>query len=318
MSIEKELSTINPYKNTLITIGVFDGVHIGHQSLLSFLNRKAKENGWLSAAITFKTHPETIVSPVKQHPWLTNLATRLNLIKSSGIDHVIALPFDKEISRMDAQRFTELLQKYLKMSGLVIGPDFAMGSNRQGNADTLRQLGSERGFSVDVVNPFFYNIEVISSSAIRQLLAQGNVKKAGRFLGRPFRFSGCVISGNKAGRTLGFPTANLEPKPEFAVPCNGIYTTMTTIDNKTLPSVTNIGIRPTFDSNKYLIETHIPDYHNDIYGQIISIDFIDRIRDEKRFNTVDELKAQIAQDVETARAQLNKKLFQEETGEWQN
>jgi riboflavin kinase / FMN adenylyltransferase len=318
MSIEKELSIINPDKNTLITIGVFDGVHIGHQSLLSFLNRRAKENGWLSVVITFKTHPETIVSPVKQHPWLTDLATRLNLIKSSGIDLVIALPFDKEISHMDAQRFTELLQKYLKMSGLVIGPDFAMGSNRQGDADTLRQLGAERGFSVDVVNPFFYSGEVISSSAIRQLLAQGDVKKAGRFLGRPFRFSGRVISGDKRGKKLGFPTANLEPQPEFAVPSSGIYMTMTTIDGNLLPSVTDIGNRPTFNGKKCLIETNILDYDGDLYNQIISIDFIDRIRDERRFNTVDELKAQMTLDVETARAQLNSKLSHEETVEWRN
>ncbi|HAV10049.1 MAG TPA: hypothetical protein DCX22_00270 [Dehalococcoidia bacterium] len=318
MSIEKELSIINPYKNTLITIGVFDGVHIGHQSLLSFLNRKAKENGYLSVAITFKKHPETIVSSVKQLPWLTDLATRLSLIKNAGIDHVIALPFDKEISRMDAQRFTGLLQKYLKMSGLVIGPDFVMGSHRQGDADMLRQLGAENGFSVDVVNPFFYNGEMISSSSIRRILAQGDVKKAGYFLGRPFQFSGSVIKGDRRGTLLGFPTANLVPKSEFAVPGNGIYMTTTIIDGKLLPSVTNIGIKPTFKGQERLIETHILDYNGDLYGKTISIDFIDRIRDEKRFNTIDELKEQIALDIEVTRAQLSKKLAHEETVEWRN
>lgn len=318
MSIEKELSTISPDKSTLITIGVFDGVHIGHQSLLSFLARKAKENGLLSVAITFKTHPEAIISPVKRQPWLTDLETRLKLIKSSGVDLVIAVSFDKKISSMDAQQFTQILRKYLKMAGLVIGPDFAMGSNRQGNVDALKKLGDEHGFTVDVVSPFFYRGEVISSSAIRQLLAQGNVEKAGRFLGRPFRFSGRVVSGDKRGKTLGFPTANLEPQPEFAVPSDGIYMTTTTITDKMLPSVTNIGIRPTFRGRKRLIETNILDYNGDLYGQMISIDFIDHIRDEQQFNSVEELKVQMRKDVEAVRAQLSHKLSHEEIVEWRN
>jgi riboflavin kinase/FMN adenylyltransferase len=318
MPIEKLLSTINPSTNTAVTVGVFDGVHIGHQSLLAFLNRKARHNGWLSTAITFETHPETIVFPGKQHAWRTDLPTRLRLIKQTGVDFVIALPFDKIVQNISVGQFTGLLKKYLKMSGLVIGPDFAMGCDRAGTPDKLRQMGLKRGFSVDVVNPFFYNGEIISSTAIRNLLAEGNVKKAGRFLGRPFSYTGLVIEGDQRGRKLGFPTANLEPLPELAIPGDGIY--MTTADNsKIMPAVTNIGIRPTFkNGQKRLIETNILDYSGDLYHKKISIDFIARIRDEKKFDTVDDLTKQMARDVATVRSQLSAKLSHEETVEWRN
>jgi len=319
MSINKQLSKANPSTNSVVTIGVFDGVHIGHRSLLSFLNRNAKQNGWISIAVTFKTHPEAIVSPDKQQPWLTDLKTRLRLIKATGVDLVIPLPFNKSVKNMTVQGFTELLRKHLRMSGLVIGPDFAMGCDRQGTADTLRQLGLKRGFSIDVVNPFFYNGEIISSSAIRQLLTEGNVKKEGLFLGRSFRYSGLVIAGDRRGRALGFPTANIIPKPEFAIPGDGVYMTTTTIGRKVFQSVTNVGIRPTFaDGHSRLIETHILDYDKDIYNRKIHVDFIDKIRDEKHFDTASDLKKQMADDVAAARALLRVKLSHEETVEWQS
>lgn len=306
MSIIEELSIVKPQQETLFTVGVFDGVHIGHRHLLTKLRDKARRNGWLSGVITFKSHPETVLSSGNQLPWLDDLDNRINQIKSLGIDIVIALTLTSELMKLSAREFMQLLGEYLKIRGLVIGPDFALGKNRQGNAEHLGTMGREMGFSVEVVPPLMIDGEVVSSSLIRQTLAQGNIPKANKLLGRAFSISSKVITGDQRGRTMGFPTANLEIKPDQAAPADGVYATIAYTNDEPLPSVTNIGVRPTFGGGKRLIETFIIDHKAELPGQKFRVEFIDKLRDEKRFNSAEELKAQIGKDVEKAKKILSK------------
>ena len=311
MQIEKELAKVIPQKDTLLTVGVFDGVHLGHQHLLTHLRNEAQKRGWLSGVVTFKSHPQTVLSPKSKLPWLNDLETRISLLRGLGIDVIAALTFTPELAQLSAQEFLQLLKDYLRMRGLVIGPDFALGRNRQGNADQLRLLGQEMDFSVEVMPPFVLNGEVVSSSAIRQALAQGETGKVGKLLGRPFSLTGQVVSGDKRGRVLGFPTANLDIKPEQALPSDGVYVTIAYVNHKLLPSVTNIGTRPTFGGGKRTVETCLLDYEGQLLEQKLTIDLVDRLRDEKKFDTSEELKAQIGRDIAQARVILDKEMRQE-------
>ena len=308
MRIEEEFAEVKPQKETLLTIGVFDGIHLGHQHLLNQLRDKAQVSGWLSGVVTFKTHPQAMLSPKKKLPWLNDLETKNDLIRDLGIDVIVALTFTPELAQLSAQEFVQLLKDHLKMRGLVIGPDFALGRGRQGNADQLRLLGQKMDFSVEVASPVMLDGEVVSSSAIRQALTQGNMKRAEKFLGRSFSLSGQVVPGDKRGRVLGFPTANLDMKPEQALPSDGVYVTIAHIDHELLPSVTNIGIRPTFGGERRVVETYLLDYKGQLQEQKLRIDLVDRLRDERHFNTPEELKAQIGRDVEQARVILGKRL----------
>lgn len=306
MSIAVELAKIKPQKETLFTIGVFDGVHIGHRHLLTHLRDKARKNGWLSGVITFKSHPETMLNSRCRLPWLSDLDNRINQIKSLGIDIVVTLSFTSELRQFSALEFMRLLKDYLKIRGLVIGPDFALGKDRQGNADQLSLLGQKMGFSIEIVPPLAINGEVVSSSLIRQTLDQGNIKKATKLLGRTFSISGKVVPGDQRGRVLGFPTANLEIKPDQALPGDGVYVTVAYTNDEPLPAVTNIGVRPTFGGGERLIETFIIDHEAQLPGKRFRVEFMDKLREEKCFNSAEELKAQIGKDVEQAKVILSK------------
>jgi riboflavin kinase/FMN adenylyltransferase len=298
MKIVEELQKIKPQQETMFTIGVFDGVHLGHQSLLSYLKEKAHQNGWLSGVITFISHPETVLGSQNQLPWLDSLENRIELIKSMGIEIVIALNFTAELRQLSARDFVQLLKEHLKLRGLIVGPDFALGKNRQGNVEQLHLLGKQMGFDVEVVPPLIVNGEVVSSSLIRQVLAQGDMKRTANLLGRPFKIRGLVVPGDHRGRTLGFPTANIDIKPGQASPGDGVYVTIAYTDSKPLPSVTNIGIRPTFGGGQRMVETYIINHKAELSGKTLSVTFIDKLRDEKRFTSSDELKTQITRDVE--------------------
>lgn len=308
MHIEKELAKVKPQKEMLLSVGVFDGVHIGHKRLLTHLRDEARSKNWLSGVVTFSSHPEMVLSTENELLWLDDLETRVSLIRDLGIDVVVILPFSSELAQLSAREFVQLLKDNLRMRGLIVGPDFALGRGREGNAEKLRLLGKEMGFSVEVVPVVVLDRQVVSSSAIRQALAQGDMKTVEKLTGRPFSLSGRVVSGNGRGRTLGFPTANLELRAEQALPGDGVYATIAHVDHQLMPSVTNIGIRPTFEGSEHLVETYIFDYEGNLLGQKFTIDFVDRIRDEKRFDNKEELKAQIGRDVEQARRILNEHM----------
>ena len=307
MQIEEELKTIPPQKETVFTIGVFDGVHLGHRHLLSRLLGEAKEHGWMSGVLTFKSHPQIVLRPDSNLALLDDLEHRLELLKSLGIDIVIALSFTREISRLGPREFVTLLKDHLKIRGLIIGPDFALGKDRAGSADQLRALGKEMDFTVETMPPFTVNGEVVSSSTIRRALAAGDMDKVNKFLGRPFRLSGKVVHGDqRGGSVLGFPTANMEVQSRQAIPADGVYATISYLNHEPLPSVTNIGLRPTFKGNHRTIETYILDFHGELPLQNIKVEFVSRLRGEKRFDTPDRLTDQIRKDVEQARLILGK------------
>jgi riboflavin kinase/FMN adenylyltransferase len=299
------LVRLSPQKETLLSIGVFDGVHIGHKYLLKQLTRQAKEQNLISGVVTFKQHPREVLSPQTKLPFLTSLAQKIRFIKDEGIKAVIPLSFALEIAQMSAHQFVSLLKKHLGMHGLIIGPDFALGRNREGNAVALRKLGQSMDFKVTVVPPATINGKVISSTAIRNTLAKGDMKKVYDMIGRYFCLEGRIITGSGRGIELGFPTANLDIDPEQALPADGVYATWAYIDNQALQSVTNIGKRPTFNSGERTVEVHIIDYRGDLYRQELKIGIIERLRGEKKFSTANELKRQIAEDTKQGRAILN-------------
>jgi riboflavin kinase/FMN adenylyltransferase len=202
------------------------------------------------------------------------------------------------------KEFLNLLKKQLRMKGLVVGPDFALGKNREGNAEVLRNLSEEMGFSLTVVPPLTIDGEVVSSTAIRQALAEGDMKRAQRLMGRPFRLHGQVVRGDRRGVELGFPTANLDIEAEQALPADGVYTSRAHIDERAYSAMTNIGLQPTFGGNKRLVEVYIIDYRGDLYGRELSVEIIERLRGEKKFKTPEELKKQMAEDVKRGKATL--------------
>jgi len=304
MQVEEELAKLSPEKDMLLTIGVFDGVHLGHKYLISRLLEQTRQQNLLSGVVTFRQHPLELLSPQTKLLMLTDLTTRFNLLANEGIERIITLSFTRELAQLSARQFVSLLKKYLRMCGLVIGPDFALGRDREGSPSTLRKLGQNMDFSLIVVPPVKVNGEVVSSTAIRNALAQGDMRRVASLIGRSFSLQGRVTTGQGRGLELGFPTANLEIETRQAIPPNGIYATWTYIDGKAYQSMTNIGHRPTFGNNERTVEIYILDYNGNLYGRQIRIDVVERLRDEKRFDTVEELKKQITEDVKQGKAIL--------------
>ncbi|MBN1690290.1 MAG: bifunctional riboflavin kinase/FAD synthetase [Dehalococcoidia bacterium] len=306
MNIESELARHSPGRPSLLTIGVFDGVHRGHLHLLGHLVARAREKGCPSGVVTFRTHPEKVLGRRDTIPWITTLRERTRLLHAAGVDIVIPVTFTRDVAGLSAREFVLLLQKHLNMSGLVLGPDFALGRHRQGDSDCLRRIGEELDFRVEVVRPARLAGEVISSSAIRQLLAAGDIDKVKDMLGRRFILEGKVVVGDRRGRTLGFPTANISTQPEQAMPGDGIYATIARLGRQRMNSVTNIGVRPTFGGLKRLVETYILDFDGDLYGKRLCVELVARLRDEIKFSGAEELKEQMAKDEFKARNILSK------------
>jgi riboflavin kinase/FMN adenylyltransferase len=306
MEIEQELASITPQGETLLTIGMFDGVHAGHRYLLKQLQQQATERNLLSAVVTFNPHPQSVLHPGDQLPWLSNLEDRVTTFQQLGVDIVAVLTFTPDLAQLSARDFMSLLKKYLKMRGIIVGPDFALGRGREGNISSLRTLGDEMEFTVQVIPPYTINGEVVSSTLIRQALVQGKMKRVEKLMGHHFYLKGKVITSDKRGRVLGFPTANLDVKPQQALPNNGTYVTITQVDGKQFPSATNIGTRPTFGDGQKTVETHLLNYKGNLYGKEIRVAFVQRLRDEKRFASSEELKTQIEEDVRRVKALLAK------------
>ena len=305
MRVEEELAGFSPEKDTMLTIGVFDGVHLGHKYLISQLKEHARQQSLLSGVVTFRRHPQEVLTPRVRLPSLTDLDQRIELLKNEGVDIVVPLSFTPELARLGVGEFIGLLKKYLKMRGLVIGPDFALGRNREGDAAALRALGKELDFSVTAVPPVMINGDAASSTAIRNALAGGDMKKVHSLIGRLFSLHGRVVVGEGRGAELGFPTANLDINSGQAIPADGIYSTWAHIDGQVYLSVTNIGKRPTFDGKERTVEVYVLDYHGDLYGQEMEIDIIEFLRGEKKYDSVEELKKQMSEDVQQSRAMLN-------------
>lgn len=304
MTTEQELARAKPAKDTLLTIGVFDGVHLGHKYLLDELKKEAKKRGLLSGVVTFRQHPQAVLSPESRLPFLTDPAERNQRLKEAGVEVVVSLSFTRELSRLNATTFLSWLKKYLRMRGLVIGYDFALGLGREGDTDRLRQLGQEMEFDVKVIAPVMIGKEVASSTAIRQALSRGDMARVSRLLGRHFSLPGRVVPGASRGLGLGFPTANLAVDPEQALPPDGVYVTRAYLGSESYPSVTNIGRRPTFAEERRVIEVYLLDFNDDLYDREMSIDIVQRLRGEIKFDSAAELKRQITADVARGRELL--------------
>ncbi|UCE97299.1 MAG: riboflavin biosynthesis protein RibF, partial [Dehalococcoidia bacterium] len=245
MLLEEKLARLTTESETAITVGVFDGVHIGHKYLLSKLIKQSKENNLTSCVVTFKQHPLKLFNPKTSPPFLTNLTQKTKLLGKAGTQNVIALTFTTEVAHTGARQFVYLLQKYLKMRRLILGPDFTLGKNQEGDADFLRNLSQDMGFTLTVVPYLKIDGEIVSSTAIREALSIGDIKKVSNMLGRYYSLEGYVIPGNGRGTKIGFPTANLDIETGYVMPSTGIYTTWAYVDQRRYQSVTNIGIRPT-------------------------------------------------------------------------
>ncbi len=300
MQVEEELQRFAPQRDTVLTVGVFDGVHLGHQRLIDYLKRQALPHDFLPGVVTFRSHPRLVLSPGTSLHFLTSLDERIRLLKELGVQLVVPLTFDGELASLTAGRFMGLLQQHLRMRGLVIGPDFALGRGREGDANTLHRIGKESGFWVEVVSPGMANGETISSTAIRQALSRGDIAKANRLLGRPFSLIGRVVHGDERGKQLGYPTANLAVNPEQAIPGDGVYATRTQIGSSAYPSVTNIGKRPTFGKGERTVEVYLIGFNRAVYDEEIKVEVVEKLRSEKHFPTADALTEQIGRDVQAA------------------
>jgi len=284
----------------VLTVGVFDGVHLGHQRLIDYLKRQALPGDQLPGVVTFRSHPRVVLSGGVSLHFLTSLEERISLLKELGVELVVPLTFDRELANLTAEQFLHLLQRHLRMRGLVVGPDFALGKGREGNANALHKIGKESGFWVEVVSPGMANGEVISSTAIRQALSKGDIAKVTRLLGRRFTLNGRVIHGDERGKQLGYPTANLEVNPEQAIPGDGVYATRTYVGRNAYASVTNIGRRPTFGKGDRTLEVYLIGFDRAVYGEEIKVEVVEKLRSEKHFPTPEALKEQIGRDVQAA------------------
>jgi riboflavin kinase/FMN adenylyltransferase len=304
MPVEKELAGLTPTRPTLLTVGVFDGVHAGHQKLLAELVKTARQRNLVSGVVTFRQHPASLLSPRESPLQIVSLPEKIRLIKAAGVELVITLNFDLELAQIEAQTFVLLLQHYLKMEGLVLGWDFAMGRHRSGNLASLEILGRQLNFTTMVVPPVTLEGEVVSSTAIRQALAKGNIAKVNGMLGRNFSLEGRVVTGEGRGLELGFPTANLDLDPRQSLPADGVYATLARFEGGLYPSVTNIGKNPTFGGAERTVEVHVLGFTGDLYCQNLKIEMIEWLREERRFEDQAALKAQVAQDIQQARTKL--------------
>ena len=306
MTLQADIAGGPPPADTAITIGTFDGVHLGHRHLVRSLTEAAQRQGLTPIVLTFKNSPRSVLNPAAQLSYITDLETRLSLLHQPGIDRVVPVEFTRELSQLSAAEFVDALSKELGMKGLVVGPDFALGHRRQGDVATLREMGKTAGFWVETVNNFSLDDAPVKSSAIRELLGQGQVERVKRMLDRPFSLAGEVETGDRRGRELGFPTANLAPKPSMAVPGDGIYATWAIVDGVRYQGATSIGVRPTFGGGgDRRVETFLLDFSGDLYGKRMTLEFEQRLRGELAFSSVDALVQQMNQDVEQSRAVLN-------------
>ena len=301
MKIFHGTENANIVRPTVLTLGVFDGLHLGHQLIMQTVADRARAADAVPTAITFDPHPRAVLHPESAPPLLQTLDQRLANFDVLGIEQAIVIPFDREFAAQPAENFLrDIVHERLHAKEVYLGKGFAFGKGRGGNIDLLRKMSEELGFFADEVPEVQLRGKRISSSAIRKLLDTGRINLARRMLGRPYGVEGLIIRGDRRGHTIGFPTANLHPHNRV-IPKYGVYATATLVGGAWRKSITNIGVRPTFEKDSEpSIETYIFDFDGDLYGDVLRVRFLHRIRDERKFSGVDELKAQIGRDTQRA------------------
>jgi riboflavin kinase/FMN adenylyltransferase len=287
---------------TVLTLGVFDGLHLGHQLIMRTVVERARAIGAVPTVITFDPHPRAVLHPESAPPLLQTFDQKIEAFGVLGIEQTIIVRFTREFAQLEAEDFLrDVVRDRLQAVEVYLGRGFAFGRNREGNIELLRKVSEQLGFSADEVPEVCLRGQRISSSKIRGLLAEGRVNLARRMLGRPYGVEGRVVRGAERGRTLGFPTANLRPENRV-IPRGGVYVTATLIEGAWRRSITNIGTRPTFenDSAPVSVETYVMNWTGDLYNDVVRVRFLHRLRNERKFASIDELKQQIARDLERA------------------
>ncbi len=285
-----------------LTIGSFDGVHLGHQQIIHDLVKGAHDNGQPAVVVTFHPHPQLIIKKEDRPYYLTLPGKRAQLLGDLGVDIVLTYPFSSETSQMRAEEFIALLHRRLQFSRLWVGYDFALGRNREGDPAYLKNLGQQFGYTLKEILPYSIDGELVSSSRIRKSIREGEMREAAALLGRPFEVTGTVVVGENRGKSLGFATSNLDVPQEIVDIKPGVYACLTDVDGQTWKAVTNIGFRPTFGEGilSPRIEAHLLGFSGSLYGEELSLKFVERLRDEMKFDHVSALQAQIKVDIDQA------------------
>jgi riboflavin kinase/FMN adenylyltransferase len=295
-------------QSSVVTIGVFDGVHRGHQHLIRQLVEEAHSTNRLAVVLTFFPHPDIVLRGLTGRYYLTTPEQKAEQLTKLGVDLVVTHPFNETTRQIRAADFVDQLIEHLRLHTLWVGADFAMGYKREGNVPFLTQQGAAKGFSLHVIDLVANDGEAINSTTIRESLEAGNVERAHEWLGRGYEVVGEVVKGEQRGRKIGFPTANMGVWEEQVIPANGVYAGWATLGEERFMAVTNVGVRPTFDGQGVTVEAHLLDFDHDIYGQQLAFSFEKRLREEKKFNGIQELIAQIQADVEAGRDYLSKQV----------
>jgi riboflavin kinase/FMN adenylyltransferase len=302
MRIVRGLDSAPPdVRPSAVALGTFDGVHLGHRAILGTALTRAREVGVEAVACTFDPHPIEVLQPDRAPRPITPLEERLALIGDTGVDAVVVLAFTRALAAIEPEAFVkDVLLERLHAREIVVGYNHRFGRGARGDAQLLESLAGRLGFRAHVVPPMTVDGVAVSSTEIRAALQRGDVRSAARGLGRPYAIAGRVTTGAGRGRTLGFPTANIAPDRPLLV-ARGVYRGSVSVDNRQHAAVVNVGVRPTFGEDTLAIEAHLLDFAGDLYGREIRLDFLDRLRDEMRFPSVEELKAQVFRDIAAAR-----------------
>lgn len=304
MEIIRHINRCAPSPHPVVSIGNFDGVHIGHQAILRDVVREARDRQGTAIVLTFHPHPLSVLRPEHRLPLICSLREKLLLFSAFGIQKVLLQRFTLTFAQLSPEEFVRsYLVQTIGAEKVVVGHNVSFGRNRAGTADTLRQLAPTYGFAAEIVGPIKTDDQEVSSTTVRTLLSAGDMPAVTRFLGRRYTVSGRVIRGFQRGRTIGFPTANLPPRADLLLP-NGVYAVRVDIDKQEVPGVANIGLNPTFGVNKRTLEVHLFNFSGDLYGRRLSVGFVERLRGEQKFPSVEELVKQIQKDADRARAIL--------------
>jgi len=301
MRVVRDLESLDPFHGGYASIGNFDGVHQGHQAIVRMLVDRAQKDGVPAIAVTFDPHPMALLRPEGAPSPLTTLDYRTELLQRYGVDATVILQTNRELLSLTAREFFDsIVLGKLRAKGLVEGPNFFFGKNRSGNITMLKALCHDHGLAFDVAPPVTVDEQLVSSSVIRSLIEEGDIEHAVRLLGHPFRLTGIVGHGEERGRTIGFPTANLEQITTL-IPAPGVYAGKVIVDGMIKSAAVHIGPNPTFGETVLKVEAHILDFAKDLYGSKLSIDFHDSIRDVRRFGSLEELKRQLETDIKQVR-----------------
>jgi len=289
-------------RSLCLTLGIFDGVHLGHQRIIRRVIEKAKRARGTSCVVTFDPHPLEVLNPEDAPNLLTTTEKKAQLIKDIGVDALCLTRFTPEFANIEARSFVkDFLIGKLHMKSIIVGYDWRFGKNREGDVHLLREMSAEDGYDVEQVDGVEVEGQLVSSTLIRELVLKGDLRLAAKYLGRKYSITGVIVGGERLGREMGFPTANIEPRHE-AIPPDGIYAVWVEVAGMRKPGTLNIGYRPTVSSGKKrTIEVHIMDFYHDIYDEQIEVTFVEKLREEKKFSSVDALTEQIKKDVEKAR-----------------